>query len=516
MTSQITRQIRAALQDEIRASRSEPSRFTTLRNGRLLASTSSGFLYDFECDFALKLPTDTPVLVELDDDQVKGELISIHDLHITIVLREPIGHTVAWARLRAESWFILKRLEERLAEIETSCDWNSLSLTVLRLRQPDVSNPGLTPTFPSVPRPNAEQSDAVIRCATSSMHFVWGPPGTGKTDVIGRTAQLLSRKERVLLLAHSNVAVDTALDRVFRYLGQGEIDQPGTCLRYGFVGPNVRKELNPEHVLRLSQPDLVASKRRLENEKATLLAKLRKAPSKSIASELSSVRLELEQVQIRVREAIHRIVQEARVVGTTLSKFAIDDLIWSWQPDATLVDEASMAPLPFILAAASRTGRRTAFFGDPMQLPPVVLADTENVTLWLKRDIFAFHKVDSPNAVGKTFLRQQHRMAPSIRRLVSELSYNGQLTDAPTVLSRRREPLKPFSTSEVVLIDTSSLSACQRDPRRRGHSRFNTLHGALAVEVLRTFAQSADSVAYVTPYRAQANLVDGIVRDPLQ
>jgi superfamily I DNA/RNA helicase len=44
---------------------------------------------------------------------------------------------------------------------------------------------------------------------------VWGPPGTGKTEVIALALQRLLEKGRsVLLVSGTNVAVDNALQRV--------------------------------------------------------------------------------------------------------------------------------------------------------------------------------------------------------------------------------------------------------------------------------------------------------------
>src|SRR5205807_8048301 len=58
---------------------------------------------------------------------------------------------------------------------------------------------------------NESQLRAVADCLSSELRFVWGPPGTGKTETLGLlAAEAFLRGETVLVLAHSNAAVDAA------------------------------------------------------------------------------------------------------------------------------------------------------------------------------------------------------------------------------------------------------------------------------------------------------------------
>ncbi|MGW7456518.1 AAA domain-containing protein [Streptomyces sp. NPDC054797] len=62
---------------------------------------------------------------------------------------------------------------------------------------------------------NPRQRDAVAHALASEVLFLWGPPGTGKTDVVGHIVEGSFRQGlRVLFLAPTNVAVDQALERM--------------------------------------------------------------------------------------------------------------------------------------------------------------------------------------------------------------------------------------------------------------------------------------------------------------
>lgn len=76
---------------------------------------------------------------------------------------------------------------------------------------PEVEMPGLNDSqLSSVRRALGDEPIVLIR----------GPPGTGKTEVISRIVKaLFDRGERILLTAHTNLAVDNMLTRVARHDG---------------------------------------------------------------------------------------------------------------------------------------------------------------------------------------------------------------------------------------------------------------------------------------------------------
>src|SRR5262249_59093829 len=80
---------------------------------------------------------------------------------------------------------------------------------------------------------NAGQREAVGSALGRDLTFVWGPPGTGKTRTLGTLATELHRRGRsVLLVSHTNAAVDQALLHVKEATGAAEL-VAGKVLRLG-------------------------------------------------------------------------------------------------------------------------------------------------------------------------------------------------------------------------------------------------------------------------------------------
>ncbi|PSK95715.1 phospholipase D-like protein [Murinocardiopsis flavida] len=83
---------------------------------------------------------------------------------------------------------------------------------------------------------NPQQRRAVEQALSSDTAFIWGPPGTGKTEVVSRIVEgTLHQGLRTLFLAPTNVAVDQALQRVCE-LVEGEEDfDTGLVQRAGTI-----------------------------------------------------------------------------------------------------------------------------------------------------------------------------------------------------------------------------------------------------------------------------------------
>lgn len=83
---------------------------------------------------------------------------------------------------------------------------------------------------------NLAQQEAVARALGSEITFVWGPPGTGKTEVVSRIVEgCVKQGLRVLFVAPTHFAVDQALERVCELLSDVSSFGAGLVQRVGDI-----------------------------------------------------------------------------------------------------------------------------------------------------------------------------------------------------------------------------------------------------------------------------------------
>jgi hypothetical protein len=537
------RELAKAVHSEIDSIQKDPSRSFEIREGRLLHEESSKSLYSFRAELNIPILPETPVRVLVKGrDTVEGRLIAQEEMEVLLETDDPLGDPVPEARISSEPWFILEHLRTRLLNALSEDKGGQGAPSEAERMDPGIPDFLLGRTFPTRAdieaahsadvllrmldeqsvMPNDSQRIALSRCAIDPLHFIWGLPGTGKTASLAQVARMLhERNERVLVLSHTNAAVDVAVLRVASAFADTPALLGGRVLRYGSAQmPEVHSHqlINPNHVIERMYPDLIARKKALDQARRELVRRIQAAPSDQraeLATKLHDIREQLENVQRSITEVTRKLVSEATVLGTTLSRLAIDDLIWTWQPDAILIDEISMANFSFVMAAGLVAKRRLLLFGDFRQLPPIFASKDDHAARWLGRDAFAVAQVVDTIDKGEeddrvTLLRTQYRMAPEISRTVNSFAYNGRLHDGPGLeeRSRRWMALSPGEGRSVVLVDTMDLGvACFQDPRPGSFSRINPLHLLLGLDLAEAIYQDGfENIALITPYAAQARL----------
>jgi hypothetical protein len=130
---------------------------------------------------------------------------------------------------------------------------------------------------------NDKQAEAVASALGRDTTFIWGPPGTGKTRTIGKIGEQLVRAGRsVLVVSHTNSAVDQALGEIADDLGNALVD--GTVLRLGETKDQRLKEgrgerLRAETHIRERSQELLERKQDLlaeQDEKTAQLARVQR------------------------------------------------------------------------------------------------------------------------------------------------------------------------------------------------------------------------------------------------
>lgn len=225
-----------------------------LRGGERIGAAEDSWLYRFIVAEDMNIRDDTPVRVTCGQEDVSGVLVSFRDGVLVVALEKDLGAKIAAARLIANDSFLVERLKERLEKVRTGEAQFSrqaadrvLGLAAARSADADPKSTVLQGTG----HLNDNQVLAVRRSLGSETTFVWGPPGTGKTTTLARIVEAHYRAGRsVLLVSNTNIAVDTALERVAERLkGEPEFHR-GLVIRQGpVVKEELRQKFGPQVIL---------------------------------------------------------------------------------------------------------------------------------------------------------------------------------------------------------------------------------------------------------------------------
>jgi hypothetical protein len=290
-----------ALAEEIEAiKKRKGGSIITVYDGSFVRREGPFFIYVFTTESPLIVMDDAPAEVEVGGQRFAGLVISVQGSEVAVGIEHDFGKSIPEARLITNLWYLLEAVRKRYEEVlngQRSLDTRLAQRlfgfvpATSRLDGGDLNLP------PSLCVLNDQQVVAIRAACGSDVHFIWGPPGTGKTRTIGfLTAALLRRNLRVLVVSHTNVATDHAIASAAELLLDSEDYQSGKLVRYGNISPHSQL---PEMVI----PDKIAERlgEHLKEQLATLQAELGK-----VQSELAGLR-EVEALLAAQKEALRRL-----------------------------------------------------------------------------------------------------------------------------------------------------------------------------------------------------------------
>jgi superfamily I DNA and/or RNA helicase len=413
---------------------------------------------------------------------------------------------------------------------------------------------------------NPSQRRAVELCSRSNVAFVWGPPGTGKTTTLSHIVlELLSKRQRILIAATTNAALDRALSHLVRQteirqlvdaggivrVGNSEAETFGTALyevrqrvgerqeralararhrerdrrtRLGAcanllellaMSENRQQNLFGEKPEELPYFDWLAIDRGAERRWRRLKHAAKVRASTRRRDRLTKLcRLYADRTR-RLTAGLERveagIVRDARVILSTLTNTYFSTLLAAERFDVLIVEEAGMAILPNLFYAASLAHGATIMVGDPKQLPAIVQSKDPYVRRAMGRNIFDVAISDPHSSEIVAMLTTQYRMHPLIGTLVSTSFYDGRVENGPVpdhVLQMAGR--EPFPGTALVVVDTSGHSNAES---AAGGSRCNENAAELAaVLAVRARKQCAGRIAVITPYAAQSRKIRQLLR----
>lgn len=506
----LIKQWQQALKLEAQYLQSQGGSKVMITEGKYLTHDDKGTTYWFKLSTDLLLPDSTPIRLEYKDEIYNGRVVSVDGYDLVIKINDFLGAKVPKANLYSAPWELLVTLSKRLDSIQSSLKKQK---RIHRLLVPNIS-----------PKHRKDKiyndlSELILRAQSNPTTYVWGPPGTGKTYTLARTAAYFYRKGlKVLILAHSNMAVDVLMLELAQILKEKGLWKTGKVLRYGFSHhPNIEGEndLVSEKLVEKSFPNLREQLNELEKKRFLTKRNFSYRAGKNLAR----IEQQLKKIRSTIKKEEERFVTDASVLGVTLSKATIDPLIYEQTYDLVIVDEASMAYLPQIAFAAS-LGKHVIICGDFKQLPPIAMSNHRLVEKWLKRDIFEVVKIVQVVSEGKKhpnlfMLRTQRRMHPDISSFTNQFIYQNQVQDHSSVQKKLESIVArlPFPTEAAVQIDLSKMGAFSLKESGTD-SRFNLFSACVAMQIILTAKEDGiNSIGYITPYNAQTRLVNAMIEE---
>ncbi|HEX2915470.1 MAG TPA: AAA domain-containing protein [Chloroflexia bacterium] len=534
-----------ALESEIRVALKNKGQKAYLSDGRHIGRRGKWELYSFNSDREITLPDDIEVQVECQGKEYVGNIISNDGFIIVLGLEVYLGDTISTLIMQISPIFLLQKLQERLGEARfRQANPNNLAYRLLQRLDLSEYNPAEAAQVDQLLEKiswrlgksleyNEDQRQAVASVLGRDISFIWGPPGTGKTKTLGMAvAALVEAGQSVLVVTHSNAAVDVALLSIAPNVVGSEAYEEGSILRFGIIrNKELQKEYPNVHVrgvVERQNPQIIAELNKLEAERKEVSNKTRReglgAAEKSILTRnLNRIQDRLKEITTELQQRELELVKKAQVVACTLSKMTIASEVYERTFDAVVIDEASMALIPHCVLAATLAAKRVAIFGDFRQLAPIAQSDEPPAKEWLHRDIFnqagIVERVRQNQPDSRlVMLRTQYRMHPAISAIPNHFFYNSKLLDGPQTASRAEKIVEsePVPGQPIALYDTSKmLSYCFSDWQSK--SRFNPLSALIAVNEAYRIAQKSEqkqvSLGIITPYAAQSRLINKMLRD---
>jgi hypothetical protein len=484
----------------------------------------------------------------------------IEEDHVMFSAQQRIDPKASPATLLVAPWFLYERLISALEGLDTEQYSIGCALALFGKSAPARATVALLCDHADL---NVSQRAAVQLCSDSSLAFIWGPPGTGKTTTLTHIIEeLIAQHKTILLVSTTNAAIDQVLLKLasrpaFRdTIGDGNVVRLGrsNAETFGTELSVIALRLHRAHAEAIDRLRArIVEAERLVRQGEAILAQLRGAiePQQSLFGE-PRVRLapaalagllpapvaqqcvalpEQNQLAIVIariarftrlaalckasilkrRRAMQddqaSIVGSAQLVLSTLANSYLSPFMKTARFDVVIAEEASMAILPALFYAASLARDKVIVVGDPRQLPAILQSTKQSVYQVMGRSVFDVGVPDPMASDIVAMLEIQYRMHPKIGDLVGRLFYAGRLrTRGDTAQQDEIADGEPYPGASVIVLDTSSLTTCQRAPD--GSSRVNPETAELSAQLAVAAARGRTrSVAVITPYNAQARSI---------
>lgn len=534
--SELITEAQSAIDAEIKAVLEKPSR-DVLWSGVKVAIPGNGHFYRFDTtNPSLRFAEKFKSIVN--DKKFDTTASEFAEKSIILKFPENMGPRIGEVNLEWENDFILRRVKDHLNSIAEGKNQDKLT-AVENLFFPGKRRP---PATTSIIKDDGDRNPAQKRgiemAIREPVSFIWGPPGTGKTSTLGYIiANYLIRGKRVLFASNTNRAVDVGMISTIQALGlMGEQGVRTDITRYGEAALNqkgledIQFDHQLEQVSRLQKEKSLGLFKVLEEYKTLVDAyQDYEFKKKKIPPEL---RLRLDMLTGKVEdlggeEAVeqmladeetgydqlaYKTLKSKKLVGTTLARVCTSDILLSQKFDAVVVDEASMANLPYLIVLASKAKSHMVMVGDPMQLPPIAITGDRVAKKFLEQDIFAFasrakttadlFKWHDANPQRTGFFDTQYRLNSDLAEVISRIFYEGRLK---TDISKQKIKRKGKKSMHVINSASRNPFIIQKK-NSLGFQPENEVHQQLVMEMVEGLVMRKNlpmrEIGVIVPFRS--------------
>jgi superfamily I DNA and/or RNA helicase len=234
-----------ALIREIRKSGSGQKRYE-LEKGKRLESAGGNIFYEFQLNDEADLFEDAQVELQIAGRRVEGSIVSISAGRLIISVGEELGVELRDAVLLIDATALLEALVKKVEQVkqgELTLNRNLADAIVGYKEEPESPT-----TIPgrNIADLNESQIRAYEKALSAAVTWIWGPPGCGKTKILGEIVRsAFEDGRRVLVCSNTNKAVDQVLYRICEALGtEHKAMEEGRVLRLGHIADD---KLNSEY-----------------------------------------------------------------------------------------------------------------------------------------------------------------------------------------------------------------------------------------------------------------------------
>jgi DNA polymerase III delta prime subunit len=217
------------------------TRQISLENGQRvkLDGKENGYQFPYEED--AELFEGAAVVANIGGRQSEGHIVAIVGRQILISLSDDFGPQIQFCIVRVDNTAMLEALRTRLEKIISGeiAGFNTKLAEAVMCNEGEEALPGAIPST-IANNLNVQQRKAISLALSNEILYIWGPPGTGKTQTLSALClTLFLGKKRILLCSNTNQAVDQVLFKLCEEFaddteGKQAIDN-GSIVRIGKI-----------------------------------------------------------------------------------------------------------------------------------------------------------------------------------------------------------------------------------------------------------------------------------------